>query len=115
MSVQSERVTRRNAVGMLGLLGIGAAGAAVAPNVNQMSHGSVLAAQHEHAFQTAADVDMATVDEMDDMHEAGVLAFPAETEGLGGQPLPYTMDGDVKVFELECSVFDWEFRPGEFA
>jgi FtsP/CotA-like multicopper oxidase with cupredoxin domain len=25
------------------------------------------------------------------------------------------MDGDVKVFELESSVFQWEFRPGEYA
>jgi manganese oxidase len=53
-------------------------------------------------------------DEMDRMHEAGVKAFPAATEGLGGQPLEYTMDGDVKVFDLTCSVIQWEVEPGKF-
>ena len=46
------------------------------------------------------------------MHEAGVKAFPAKTEGLGGQPLEFTLDGDVKVFDLVCQVVDWEVTPG---
>lgn len=53
-------------------------------------------------------------DEMDRMHEAGVLAFPAATEGIGGQPLDYTLDGDVKVFNLTCEVIEWEVEPGKF-
>lgn len=52
--------------------------------------------------------------EMDRMHEEGVKAFPAATEGLGGQPLEFTMDGDVKVFELTCQKVDWEVEPGRF-
>lgn len=51
--------------------------------------------------------------EMDRMHEAGVKSFPAPTKGLGGQPLEYTMDGDVKVFELVCSMEEWEYDAGK--
>jgi len=79
---------------------------------------AALASQQAMAAQdhtTASDDDEMTVDEMDEMHRQGTQAFPAETAGKGNQPLEYTMDGDVKVFELECSVFDWEYRPGEFA
>jgi FtsP/CotA-like multicopper oxidase with cupredoxin domain len=74
-------------------------------------------------FTVVADGETATTpdteepfdnDEMDRMHEAGVLAFPAATEGLGGQPLEFTMDGDVKVFDLTCDVIEWEVEPGKF-
>jgi FtsP/CotA-like multicopper oxidase with cupredoxin domain len=68
------------------------------------------------AGETAAAPPASTevdADEMDRMHEAGVTAFPAPTEGLGGQPLEYTMDGDVKVFDLTCSVIEWEVEPGK--
>jgi FtsP/CotA-like multicopper oxidase with cupredoxin domain len=51
---------------------------------------------------------------MDAMHEAGVLAFPAPTQGLGGQPLSYELDGDIKVFVLTCQVVQWEHAPGKF-
>lgn len=36
----------------------------------------------------------------DEDYMAGVEAFPAATEGLGGQPMEPVMDGDVKVYEL---------------
>jgi FtsP/CotA-like multicopper oxidase with cupredoxin domain len=52
---------------------------------------------------------------MDAMHEAGVKAFPAATAGLGGQPLGFTLDGDVKVFTLEAVPVSWEYSPGLFA
>lgn len=50
--------------------------------------------------------------EMDRMHEEGIKAFPAATEGKGNQPLPYELDGDVKVFRLEASKIKWEVTPG---
>jgi FtsP/CotA-like multicopper oxidase with cupredoxin domain len=53
-----------------------------------------------------------SANEMDAMHEAGVQAFPARTEGLGGQPLPFQFDGDVKVFTLICQIVQWEVTPG---
>jgi manganese oxidase len=102
MKPRKTPFTRRNFVGSLGATAI-AAPAALA--------GQQAMASQEHG---ASDDDL-TVDEMDEMHREGTQSFPAPTEGLGNQPLEHTMDGDVKVFELECSVFDWEFRPGEYA
>ncbi len=71
----------------------------------------------EHAaplLQAAPQQDGMSADEMDRMHEAGIKAFPAKTQGIGGQPLAYTMDGDTKVFQLTCQTVKWEVRPGEF-
>ncbi len=48
----------------------------------------------------------------DDAYMAGVQAFPAATEGLGGQPMEPVMDGDVKVFELTARETLWEVEPG---
>jgi FtsP/CotA-like multicopper oxidase with cupredoxin domain len=48
---------------------------------------------------------------MDKMHEAGVKAFPAKTEGKAGQRLEPKMDGDVKVFELTAKVVQWQVTP----
>lgn len=71
-------------------------------------------AQDEHAghdaVQTGASSD---VEEMDRLHEEGMNAFPAATEGLGGRPLEYVLEGDVKVFNLTCSVIQWEVEPGK--
>jgi FtsP/CotA-like multicopper oxidase with cupredoxin domain len=47
-------------------------------------------------------------EEMDRMHEEGVKAFPAKTEGVANEILPYTMDGDVKVFELTAAITKWQ-------
>ncbi len=47
-------------------------------------------------------------------HEAGVKAFPAETQGTGAQPLEPKMDHGVKVFELTAEAVQWETSPGEF-
>jgi manganese oxidase len=43
-----------------------------------------------------------------------IMAFPAETEGLGNQPLAPDIKADgTKRYELTASVIDWEVRPGE--
>ena len=120
---EQKRVTRRNAAGLLGLLGAGAIGAAAAPARIEIHAGSTLAAANtDHAHEgallpkpapAAQSDDELTADEMDAMHEAGVRAFPAKTEGLGGQPLPFTMDGNVKVFDLICQIVQWEVTPGK--
>lgn len=49
----------------------------------------------------------------DEDYMAGVQAFPAETEGLGGQPMDPVMDGDVKVYELTAEEIEWEVAPGD--
>jgi manganese oxidase len=109
-------MTRRRFVGALGALGIGGVGV----GLYQSSGSSQLlnnspddetadqhTSPHEHAQQ---ELDY---EAMDRKHEEGVLAFPAEIEGLGGQPLEYTMDGDVKVFEITCEKGEWEVEPGK--
>jgi len=118
MKPSMSRVTRRNAMGLLGLVGASAIGAAAAPALPPPGAIALAAApdhQHDGAAPAAAqDQDGPTADEMDAMHEAGVKAFPAQTKGLGGQPLPFTLDGDVKVFDLVCQVVpEWEFMPGK--
>ncbi len=50
----------------------------------------------------------------DEDYLAGVEAFPAETEGMGGLPMEPVMDGDVKVFELTAEEIEWEVAPGDF-
>jgi FtsP/CotA-like multicopper oxidase with cupredoxin domain len=56
-----------------------------------------------------------TADQMDAMHEAGVKAFVSgvPTAGKGNQLLEPTLDGDVKVYELTCSVVQWEYVAGQ--
>ena len=39
-------------------------------------------------------------DEMDRMHEAGIKAFPAKTEGKGNQLMEPRLENGVKVYEL---------------
>lgn len=51
--------------------------------------------------------------EIDDMHAAGIKAFPAKTEGEGNKLLSYTMDGNTKVFKLNVSKIQWETSPGK--
>jgi FtsP/CotA-like multicopper oxidase with cupredoxin domain len=108
-------VSRRRFAGLLGLMGAGAIGTAISPDGIRIERQPATSAEDgDHAHLAQADPDAITVDEMDAMHEAGIASFPAPTEGLGGQPLDYELDGDVKVFRLACGVTNWEFAPGEF-
>ncbi|MBC8076558.1 MAG: multicopper oxidase domain-containing protein, partial [Chloroflexales bacterium] len=70
------------------------------------------AADHDQDDQPQA-TPQAAIDwrAMDAMHEAGVKAFPAKTVGEANQPLPFTRDGDVKVFTLEAKVVKWQVTP----
>jgi FtsP/CotA-like multicopper oxidase with cupredoxin domain len=54
-------------------------------------------------------------DEMDAMHEKGVKAFPAKTEGKGNQLLKPRMEKGVKVFDLTAEEIQWEVEPGRKA
>ena len=60
----------------------------------------------EHAGLTAEQMDQLMVDSM--------LAFPAETEGLGNQILePEILADGTKKFSLTAEVIPWEVSPGE--
>ncbi len=51
-------------------------------------------------------------DQMDAMHEAGIKAFPAKTEGKGAQLLEPRVEKGVKVYDLTAKVVQWEVEPG---
>jgi manganese oxidase len=47
------------------------------------------------------------------MHDS-ILEFPAETEGVGNQPLePTILEDGTKRFELTAEIIDWEVEPGK--
>ena len=54
----------------------------------------------------------AKADAMDAMHEKGVKAFPAKTEGKGNQPFQPRIEKGVKVYDLTCEEIQWEVGPG---
>jgi FtsP/CotA-like multicopper oxidase with cupredoxin domain len=101
--------------------------AMAAPMVATLSSCDTSAADQKNVSATPADSDhsggttaphvapasvVAKADEMDAMHEKGVKAFPARTEGKGGQPLAPRLVGGVKVFDLTCRTVQWEVEPG---
>ncbi len=53
---------------------------------------------------------------LDAAMEETILQFPAETEGLGNQPLEpeEILDDGTKVFRLVAERFEWELEPGNF-
>ena len=55
-----------------------------------------------------------STEEMLDGHEAGVAAFPAETEALGNEPLEPRNENGAKVFDLTATEVKWETSPGVF-
>ncbi|MEM8619171.1 MAG: multicopper oxidase domain-containing protein [Actinomycetota bacterium] len=61
----------------------------------------------DHAGFTNEEIDQLMIDSM--------LAYPAETEGLGAQVLePEILADGTKRFELVAEVIPWEVAPGEF-
>ena len=69
---------------------------------------------HDTGAHTAnGAVALSNAEKMDALHEAGVKAFPAKTEGLGNQLLKPRMERDVKVFDLTCKEVQWETEPGK--
>lgn len=120
-----NRGSRRRFMALLGMMGAGAVGTAIAPDGVRIERQTLVSAEdrataHEQmpsmqsaSQQPATGAGEPTADEMDAMHEAGIKSFPAKTKGLGGQPLDFTLDGDVKVFALTCSVIQWEVAPGQ--
>jgi FtsP/CotA-like multicopper oxidase with cupredoxin domain len=54
----------------------------------------------------------AKADQMDAMHEKGIKAFPAKTEGTGNQIMEPRLEGRIKVFDLTTEEVEWEVEPG---
>jgi len=55
----------------------------------------------------------ARAEQMDAMHEKGIKAFPAKTEGKGNQLLAPRLVNGVKVFDITCKVVQWEVEQGK--
>jgi len=71
---------------------------------------------HVMAGGTAAQAGSSAMsaDEMDATMAARTKAFPAKTEGLGGQLLaPKVLADGTKQFDLTAKVVDWELEPGK--
>lgn len=49
---------------------------------------------------------------MDPMHEKGVKAFPAKTNGKGNQLLAPRLEKGVKIYDLTAEELQWEIEPG---
>ena len=85
--------------------GQGAASDAAAMGMTAEEH----AAMGDHAGMTPEE-GMA----MDQVMVESIMAFPAETQGLGNQPLAPTVLADgTKHFQLTTSIVDWEVSPGK--
>lgn len=55
-------------------------------------------------------------DDMDKAHEDGVKYFLdniGKDKDFWGPLMPFTMDGDTKVFEIVCTEAQWEVSPGQ--
>ena len=88
-------------------------GAPAAPAaVGTMAHDSDQSGGTNAPHPTTPQDARARADAMDAMHEKGIKAFPAKTEGRGNQPLAPRMEGGVKVFEVTASRILWEVEPG---
>ncbi len=77
-----------------------------------VTEGAAAPDEGDHAEHGGDDEDWA---EMDRLMVESMLAFPAETEGLGNQPLEPTILADgTKEFHLTAAVTPWEVEPGKF-
>ena len=54
-------------------------------------------------------------DTMDAMHEKGVKAFPAKTEGKGNQLFEPRIEKGVKIYDITAEEIQWEVEPGRKA
>lgn len=89
------------------------AGPTAASETKESDDSKAIAAMPGMAATPTTESDRAAAEQMDAMDEAKMKAFPAKTEGLGNQPLAFTVDGVVKVFELTASKIMWEVEPGK--
>ena len=67
---------------------------------------------HDTSHNAVAPSPAAQADAMDAMHEKGIKAFPARTEGKGNQLLQPRIEKGVKVYDLTAKVVPWEVEPG---
>ncbi|HSK22761.1 MAG TPA: multicopper oxidase domain-containing protein [Egicoccus sp.] len=90
--------------GMVGTLTILGEGEAAAP---------AEAATGGHGAHSASNPDI-DWNGLDQVMTESIMAFPAETEGVGNQPLePTILEDGTKQFELTAEIIEWEVAPGK--
>jgi FtsP/CotA-like multicopper oxidase with cupredoxin domain len=118
--MSSEVLDRRTFIKALAATGAGTLGLAAACST-QPATGAASDTQSKEHIAAAAPVAQGTptADEMDKMHEEGVTAFvngvEANSKTFWPAPMPFTLDGDTKVFEITCKQVQWETAPGKTA
>jgi len=118
--VNQLRFTRRQFIRTAGVVGAGAGLTAACATLTTPTPAAEEAAAttDEMGMEMAAPVAQgeANYQEVDALHKAKVETFLAnigKDPNFWGQDLPYTMDGDTKVFELTAKNMDWEVEPGK--
>jgi FtsP/CotA-like multicopper oxidase with cupredoxin domain len=77
-------------------------------------HSGGSTAPHPATPAAAAPLDpRARAEQMDAMHEKGIKAFPARTEGKGNQLLAPRIVAGVKVYDITARVVQWEVDVGK--
>jgi FtsP/CotA-like multicopper oxidase with cupredoxin domain len=76
-------------------------------------HSGGSTAPHPSTPAAAPSDPRARADQMDAMHEKGIKAFPAKTEGKGNQLFTPRLVNGVKVFDVTCKVMQWEVDVGK--
>ena len=95
---------------------IGGTAAACRTDSSEAQESKVRASDHSGGTMAPnpAPVSAAAAAEaMDKMHEAGIKAFPAKTEGKGNQLLQPRIEKGVKIFEVTAKKIRWETAPGQ--
>jgi len=88
----------------------------VPPSVSDSNGGDPMASDNMDMMNMPMGSDAGSAPESDDMggHDMGAVSsegVPDATETAGAQPLAYTLDGDVKVFELTVQAVRWPILP----
>lgn len=107
----SNQIGRRNFLKMAGLGVAGAAGAAALGKPGWASASPVIPGTPSSAPAQEA----ANWEEIDRAHKGQVDAFLANIgtdENFWRKPMEFTLDGDVKVFDLVIAEEEWETEPG---
>ena len=89
-----------------------AAGNASAPSTGTAAGATGGTMGAHDTVQGATATATARAEQMDAMHEKGVKAFPAKTEGKGNQLLQPRVEKGVKIYDLTAKVVQWEVEPG---
>lgn len=115
--MSDENMNRRKFLTIAGAtsLGLGIAACATPPLPAVQQQSTTTGAQATAAATATPDAAQAAA-EMDVLHEQGVNDFVKNLEQnnktFWSQLMPYTMDGDTKVFEITMTPVKWEVQPG---